>query len=391
MRRGTFITFWLAVSAVTAFADAGVISQWVMPTRPGHNWELRPHERTRPVVVGDVLYFANLDGKVFAVHRTDGYVLWEKKLPGAVDGALSYGRSKVFVGDNQGNLVALNARDGSEAWRFKAQAEWLSPPLVVRDKIFAATSSDEIYALSDAGGKELWHYAHRGDEKMTIRGTSSPVHFAGEIFHGFSDGFVASLTAADGKVRWTKKLRSRDRFYDVDSTPYVDETRIIAGTFDGKVYSLDRNNGDIQWVFPAGSYGGFHVEDDRVYFSGLDGNIYALDKGTGAAIWKRGFGRGIGLTPAKAGDFLVVTTSGDPVYLLDPKSGEPVWTGSLGTGTLAAATGVAEGWFYCLSNYGNLYSFEVRKDFTKRKGPETITPPSAIYHLAKASDNPDAT
>ncbi len=372
-----FFTSLIIFAAHSAWA-LSVVSQWAMPTRFNHPWELKPYERTKPVVVGDMLYTANLDGVVQAIHRTQGYVLWKRKLEGPVDGSMVYGRSKIFVGDTKGNFYALHTRDGSDAWRFKVAAEWLSPPLVVKDRVFVFTSHDELYALAENTGKEIWHFAHRGDEKMTVHGTSGPASNGTEVVQGFSDGYVVTLDFATGNVKWSRRLRTRERFYDVDATPYIDEKRVVAATFDGKLYSLDKNTGDIFWTFDVGSYGGFHVKEDRLYFAGLDHNLYALDLNTKAVIWKKPMKSGVGLAPVMAGKHLVVTTSDDPVYLLDPQNGDIVWQGNLGAGTLSAASGNSEGWFFCLSNYGNLYSFEIRPELMAHRMVKVISAPSAL-------------
>jgi outer membrane protein assembly factor BamB len=353
-----------------------LLTRWVSPARIP-KWEMRPHERTRPVVMGDILYFATLSGEVQAVHRHEGYVLWKKQMPSGVEGALTYARSKLFVGDTSGNLVALNARDGSEAWRFKIAAEWLSPPAVLRDKLFIASSNDEIYALAENTGKELWHYSHRGDEKMTIRGTSGPALYGGELYQGFSDGYLVGLSANQGRVLWEKRLRHKERFYDVDMVPHVDDQSVIAATFDGRLYSLDRLTGDTKWMFPVGSYGGILVESESVYLAGLNGEFYALDR-SGQLKWKTAFKEGIGLTPSRVGEYLVVTTSSDPVYLLDPADGKILSREWLGAGTLAPAAAAGDNWFYILSNYGVLYSYEILPGFNPKRGPATIPTPSAI-------------
>ncbi len=378
MRFPAAAIFLVLTLAQVSMAAVSVVSQWAMPTRFNHPWELRPYERTRPLVVGDVLYVANLDGMLYSIHRTQGYVLWQKKLDGPVEGAFVYGRSKIIVGDTKGNLVALYTRDGSEAWRFKVAAEWLSPPLVMKDKIFVAASNDDIYALAENTGKELWHYSHRGDEKMTVRGTSGPSGNGTEVAQGFSDGYVVTFNAADGAVKWQKKLRTRERFYDVDATPFIDDKRVVAATFDGKLYSLDKNTGDILWTFPAGSYGGFASTEGKIYFAGLDSNLYALNLESGSVVWKKPISKGVGLAPVLAGKHLVVTTSNDPVYLVNPENGDIEWEGNLGAGTLSAASGNAEGWFFCLSNYGNLFSFEIRPGLKPRTMSQVIPAPRAI-------------
>lgn len=371
-----FSIFISASYGTSSTDDIFLLNRTVQVTRRAHNFDVLPHEHTRPVVVGDLIYSANLDGEVSAVHRTLGYTIWKRKLPAGIQGALAYGRSKIFVGDTHGNLYGLNSRDGSVAWHFKINAEWLSPPTVYRDKVFISTSNDELFCLSETQGKEIWHYARRGDEKMTVRGNGSPAVFAGEVYQGFSDGFLVSLSAMDGKVSWTKRLRTRERFYDVDMTPWVDEDGIIAATFDGKLYQLDRLTGSVKWVVNIGSYGGFLVEDSRVFLAGLNKTFYSLNKANGDVMWKTPFDQGVGLTPVRVGEYIVVTTSADPLYVLDPTSGKIVTTASLGTGTFAAPATHADGVFYVMSNYGNLYGFEVMKRNPLKT--ETLKAPAAL-------------
>jgi len=377
----------LMAGCVSQSPVATPLTKWTDPSRLGERWENRPLERTRPIVVGDILYYANLSGDVLAMHRIDGYPLWKKRLPAGVDGALSYARSKIFVGDTAGNLYALSARDGSEIWKFKISSEWLSAPSVLRDKVFVASSNDELFALSETTGKEIWHYSHRGDEKMTVRGTGSPAVYGSEVFQGFSDGYLVGLNSGSGRVIWEKKLRQRDRFYDVDMIPYADDQSVIAATFDGKLYSVNRLTGDTQWIVPVGSHGGFLVENDTLFFSGLDGNFSAVDRKTGQVKWKTAFSEGVGLTPTRVGDYLVIPTSSDPLYLLNPKDGSVVWKGNLGAGTFApvAASG-DDAWFYCMSNYGNLYSFEVTSLAPFVRRPETIATPSAVNRHRDAKE-----
>ena len=372
----------LAIAALIlvqpAFGVLTVQSDWVETTRTNHPFSLRPHERTKPIVVGDILYFANLDGQVHAVHRTKGFTLWKTKVPGPVAGALAYGRSKLFVGDTEGNLTALNARDGAKLWQFKTKSEWLSPPVALKGQVFATSSSEEVFALDIMTGKELWQYSHRGDERMTIRGTGQPVVFAGELFQGFADGHLVALSTRKGEELWSRRLRSRDRFYDVDMPPYVDRDSVVAATFDGKLYHLNRLNGETRWMFPVGSFGGFVVRERRLYFAGLNGNFYGVDLDSGQVIWKTPYLEGVGLTPTMVGENLVFTTSSDPVYLLNSKNGEVLWKGVLGAGTMAAASSGVDEWFYCLSNYGNLFSFRVMERAGQLSDSNSLLIPTAF-------------
>jgi outer membrane protein assembly factor BamB len=339
-----------------------VFSTWVMPLRATARFDLSPYERTKPILLGDILYTADLQGRVLAVHRTLGYILWEAKMPAGVSGAFAYGRSKLIVGDKQGNLIALNARDGSEAWRFKSSSEWMSAPAVSLNHVFAVNSAGDLYALNESNGKEIWHYNRRGDEKMTVLGSGGPAVYGNtEVFQGFSDGTLVALSAEKGKIIWEKKLKSRERFYDIEMTPYVDEKRVVAATYDGRVYGVNRVTGESNWVFPVGSYSGFVVENEKIYFGGVNRQFYALDLVSGQPIWTTAFDGGISATPVILRDTLIFPTSGDPTYLVDPKKGKILGRVTLGAGSLASVVASPEdGWFYAQSNYGNLYAFELR-------------------------------
>jgi hypothetical protein len=67
------------------------------------------------------------------------------------------------------------------------------------------------------------------------------------------------------------------------------------------------------------------------------------------------------------------------VYLLDPKNGKVVWKQALGAGTFAAATAHPDGRFYCMSNFGNLYAFEVKKNPNRKIQPAALRVPSAFF------------
>jgi outer membrane protein assembly factor BamB len=355
---------WLFCSA--AFG-VEVFSTWVHPLRKEPRFDLLPYERTRPIVLGDIVFSADQQGRVVAIHRTQGYVLWETKMPGGVSGAFAYGRSKLIVGDRQGNLIALNSRDGSESWRFKTQGEWLSPPVIPkgRNLVIAITSTGDLFGIkmdSEHQGEELWHYARRGSDKMTVWGSGGPVLFGDtEVYQGFADGTLVALSAEKGRVLWERTLASRERFKDIDMVPFVDDKRVLAATYDGQVFSVDRVSGDTQWVFPVGAYGGFTVEGNRVFFAGVNHQFYAIDLTTGQPIWTTAYEGGIGSAPLMVRGNLIFPTSSDPLYVVDPRKGKILGKVTLGAGALATPAGGGEdGMFYTLSNYGNLYAFHLR-------------------------------
>ncbi|GEM_PF-1429601 len=375
----------LCPSLFAATGSAEIIADWAMPLRNEKSQIVISRERTQPVILGDILFIASLAGEAVALHRKDSYLFWRTKMPAGVEGGFNQGRSKLIVGDRNGNLQALNTRDGSIAWQIHKLSEWLSAPEITRGKVILTSSAEEVFALHENTGASLWQYSGRGDEKMSVRGTSSPTVFNDSVYVGFASGKIVSLDISDGSVRWEKQVQGRRmqrRFYDVDVKPYVDQRSVIVSNYEGNTVSLNRDNGDTQWIFPVGSYGGYLVEKDRVFFAGTNGSFYALDRDTGQPAWSIKY-EGIGTQPTRVGDYVVFTVSSDPIYLLDAKTGAVVDTYRLGAGSLASATAAGPDSFYCLSNYGNLYGFSIRKKNPLRMATEVVPTLSALNRFGQ--------
>lgn len=159
-----------------------------------------------------------------------------------------------------------------------------------------------------------------------------------------------------------------------------DDRGIVVATFDGNIYSLNRNDGSTIWSFPVGSAGGFLPDGDRFYFSGLNGFFYAMDRASGTPIWKTATEIGHGHTPIKVRDFILFSTTGDPVYALRASNGEVAWRERLGAGTFAALTSSStENSFYAFSNYGNVYAYDIVSERICRETLDHIVLPSVFW------------
>jgi outer membrane protein assembly factor BamB len=142
----------------------------------------------------------------------------------------------------------------------------------------------------------------------------------------------------------------------------------------------------VNWEFPAGSEGGFLVHKGKIYFSGLDHFFYAVDIATKETLWKTPYEKGVGLTPSRFENLLMIPTSQDPTYFLNIETGKVEGTFSFGSGTMAPLAVSDDGWVYALSNSGNLHAFKLRSGSHWRE-PETLFLPSAIFGFAYFNRN----
>ena len=125
----------------------------------------------------------------------------------------------------------------------------------------------------------------------------------------FQDAASAGITAENVsrlKVKWTFAFPGDLQSYGV---PVLAGGRVFAGSWGGKVYSLDAASGCVHWFFAAdasvrGAIALAHVGTrDLAVFGDLAANMYAVDASTGALAWR-----------TKIDPFPVARVNGSPVF-----------------------------------------------------------------------------
>ena len=103
-----------------------------------------------------------------------GKVLWNNELETSISVGIVAGFDKLFLSDDQGNLIALSQEDGSILWRTFAGGEVLANVGVDAGLVVAKTASGFLNAFNIETGAEEWSYRSVAPN-LTVRGSSSPV------------------------------------------------------------------------------------------------------------------------------------------------------------------------------------------------------------------------
>lgn len=96
---------------------------------------------------------------------------------------------------------------------------------------------------------------------------SSPVVDETGIYVGSDQGLIWAFEP-DGKVRWSFQVNKST--HGVHGTPLVNATSVIFGAYNGRLYSLEKKTGHVQWVIQLGYYiGASPVQDKKgdIYIS----------------------------------------------------------------------------------------------------------------------------
>ena len=109
--------------------------------------------------------------------------------------------------------------------------------------------------------------------------------------------------------------------------------RVYVGNVDGRVYSFDRQTGQIAWTFSAGDfvYSGVAAADGpktkpAIYFGSHDRKVYSLDAESGKPNWTAAPGGQVSGPATVIGDVVYVSTfSGNATVGFDLKTGRRVF------------------------------------------------------------------
>ena len=133
-------------------------------------------------------------------------------------------------------------------------------PIVVDGRMYVTGAWSIVYALDAATGEELWRYdpavpkpwAQYACCDVVNRGVAA---WGDSIFVGTLDGYLVSLDAATGEVRWRVDTIDRKPPYTITGAPRVVKGRVIIGNSGadfgvrGYVSAYDADSGELDWRF----------------------------------------------------------------------------------------------------------------------------------------------
>jgi alcohol dehydrogenase (cytochrome c) len=260
-----------------------------------------------PIVIDGIIYSITSGNRVAALDGKTGQQIWvyeprldpltKKVLFAPYSRGVAVGHGMVFIGTVDGRGIALDQKTGKEKWQVQLTdfanchgCNFTSPPVVAGDILtFGSTAGElatqgKIYGVEATSGKKVWEFNTIKEDSKSWPGESGkhggggawmPGNYDAKtdtVFYGtgnpgkdfdasdrkgdnlYTDSVVA-LEAKTGKLKWHRQEIPHD-VWDFDS-PY----EVLQFTKDGKdlivhmnksgyVFVLDKNNGNIDNIWP---------------------------------------------------------------------------------------------------------------------------------------------
>ena len=159
---------------------------YAAPFSPEYDMTNGPGPHATPLVSGNLVFTSGATGKLNALDKKSGKVLWSHDLIGEFHGTLrvnGYSCSPIaykdeivmMVGGPSSSLVAFNRKDGSVIWKKHDFKNSTSSPIIInvdgQDQLVAFMYG-EIVGVDPNNGNLLWSYPHPAEFGLN---TSTPV------------------------------------------------------------------------------------------------------------------------------------------------------------------------------------------------------------------------
>ena len=136
------------------------------------------------ISLGRYLYVGTSDGRVLAVDKTLGNMVWEHSLGWPYRGAACEADDMVYLGCNDGKVHCLSAVDGTPVWDYQTGGVVTASPLVVGRAVIVGSNDKCLYSLDRVDGAVL--------DKRRLEGPirTAAVHRNGRIYAACRQGRI---------------------------------------------------------------------------------------------------------------------------------------------------------------------------------------------------------
>ena len=206
--------------------------------------------------------------------------------------------------------------DGTLKWKTKLIGSIRTRPIVTHDALYFVGEHDVVTALAREDGRILWTYDKEPVEEITIAGHAGLLLEDGRLYAAFTDGAVAAMSPADGRLFWEvetaldveRRPGNVPQFLDVDTTPVLLRGSLYVASFTAGLYALNPVNGSVEWRDAAfQGVTGLAAAGRMLVISSARRGISLMDLRTREVQWEKAPERGAPTPP-------IVTETGTVIY-----------------------------------------------------------------------------
>lgn len=343
------------------------------------------HAPLYPTVIGNDIYVPSYHGVISVLQFKDKSGLFPKPLLIREIHTHEYlttsltpglpGSNLLFITTEEPALYAISAETGELAWEAKLSAVAFAAPAVAANAVIIKTEDGHVAAFDSATGTLKWSYQTPNPSLEVFTDASAPVINGPNVYIGFSNGNLVSLSVESGavtaqlpsdQVDWLNPFQQKT---SVVATPLLLGQNLFTGYFHGEIIALNTatftpnmnwNNGqDISILKPLTSNG-----STTLFAVSAEDSVYGIDTQTGKITWDQDNLRYRDLSAPTYFDngnqgLLAIGDREGAVQVLSAKNGEFVTRTFTDKSGISAPPLVVDGEILVYTNNGWLYAFKM--------------------------------
>ena len=230
----------------------------------------------------------------------------------------------VFVTSQNQFVYAMDPETGKKKWEYHAGANVQASPVVMGDFVYIAAEDGKIHKLDAKTGKWIRNITVPGQILATPYAEPKGKDGSDYLYIGCGDNNMYCYDVTGDSVEWT--FVTGNTIY---SSPTISDEMVIFGSYDGKTYSLNKNDGVKIWEFDAGTGAAFYssptVADVFVYIGCTNGKLYCLNIADGSLRWDYTTGGPIFSSPISYGGNVIFGSHDFKLYCIDTATAIERW------------------------------------------------------------------
>ena len=251
----------------------------------------------RPVIADNKVFTLDTNSVVRAFSINNGKEIWDADIENddedetVISGGISYANGTLFVTNGFDEIIALSAENGKMVWKTRLPSPSRAAPTVMSGRVFVTTLDNRVITLTEDKGKIIWEYIGIS-ESAGLLGAASPAANSDIVVPVFSSGEVSALRLENGSVAWSDNLTNvrsygggLEGISDIKAFPIIDQGKVLAISYGGKMVALDERSGTRIWQKDIGSTETPWIAGDTAFVLSTDSQLIAMNLEDGRIVW----------------------------------------------------------------------------------------------------------
>ncbi|MCH8942570.1 MAG: PQQ-binding-like beta-propeller repeat protein [Bacteroidetes bacterium] len=253
-------------------------------------------------------------------------IIWNKELNTETPGNILIGKDRLFLIGRNGVIYCMDYK-GKTVWTNNLNEEIIGKPALIKDILIVASAEGDLLTIKAATGEVIQSIGI--DDALVTTISKIKINYYGEetdaVIVGSGNGTFYCYTLNKLELVWSNNLSETK----IVTEPLIIKHRLIFGSSDGYLYSIDDRTGVLYWKWKPKkikdkilNFSNPLSDGNNIYVSASDGVVYKIDLLLGTTLWKAGkYKANLSLGLSSTGRTVIIKTTRGKIILLYSKTG----------------------------------------------------------------------